>query len=136
MSEFVKAVDAESVLTAGEVCKYDYVILNMMSSLKLMPVSAVLKTDADGKAVQLSFKPEELLDARFFSKDAELHVFRNSEDELAAVLVSDEFLSDEYKVCDVRYVTQQRKKLVVREYLKADEDGQMYVALTRAAGIE
>ena len=33
MSEFVKAVDAESALTAGEARKYDYVILNMMSSL-------------------------------------------------------------------------------------------------------
>ena len=136
MSEFVKAVDAASVLTAGEVCKYEYVILNMMSCLKLMPVSDVLKMDADGNVVQLSFNPEELLDARFFSKDAELHVFRNSEDELAAVMISDEFLDTNYETCDVRYVTQQKKKLVVREYLKADEDGQMYVALTRAAGIE
>lgn len=136
MSEFVKAVDAASALTAGEARKYEYVILNMMSSLKLMPVSAVLEMDADGNAAHLSFNTEELLEARFFSKDAELHVFRNNDDALAALLIRDEFLTDEYEVCDVRYETQQGKELVVREYLKADEDGQMYVALTRAAGVE
>ena len=38
MSEFAKKVYVASALTAREVCKYDYVILNMMSSLELMPV--------------------------------------------------------------------------------------------------
>lgn len=136
MSDFVKKVDAVSVLTAGEVCKYDSVILNMMSSLDLMPVSAVLETDANDNTSRLSFYPDELLEARFFSEDAELHIFRDSEDELKAVLIRDEFLSDEYETCDVRYQTQEGKTLIVREYLKADEDGQMCVVLTRAVGIE
>ena len=136
MSEFAKKVDVASALTAREVYKYDYVILNMMSSLELMPVSDVLKTDADGNPAQLYFDPEELLEARFFSDEAELHIFRDSEDNLSAVLIRDEFLNDEYETCDVRYQTQSGKTLVVREYLKADEDGQMCAVLTRAAGIE
>lgn len=136
MSEFIKTVDAATALTPGEVCKYDYAILNMMSSLSLMPVSDLLEIDESGNAVRISFKPDELLEARFFSADAELHVFRNDDDELAAVLINDEFLSNEYETCDVCYQAQKVKTLVVREYLKADEDGQMCVVLTRAAGIE
>lgn len=136
MSEFVKTVDVASVLTAGEVCKYDHVILNMMSGLSLMQVSDLFEIDGSGNTARISFDPDELLEARFFSADAELHVFRNGDDELAAVLINDEFLGDEYETFDVRYQAKKGKILVVREYLKADEDGQMCVVLTRAVDIE
>ena len=78
---------------------------------------------------------DECLEARFFSKDGELHFFEN-EDGMKAVLVTD----DGDDVLDRTYRIHQRFQLVgegvkVREYLDYDKDGQVYVRLTRLAGI-
>lgn len=121
-------IDISSALKTEEICKYKYVILNRMSSLDLVSVED-LQTNRD-------IDPTELLEARFFSEDAELHIFRDNDDELKAIRISETDTGDDYEMNEVRYMIRGGGVFVVREYLKGDEDGQMCVALTRAAGVE
>lgn len=121
-------INISDALNAEEICKYKYVILNTMSSLDLVSVED-LQTSRD-------IDPTELLEARFFSKDAELHIFRDNDDELKAIRISETDTGDNYETNEVRYKICGGGVLVVKEYLKEDEDGQMCVALTRAAGVE
>ena len=76
-------------------------------------------------------------EARFFSKDKELHMFeRNSGNQ--AILVEDG-ANDTVTVRGYKLSAKYSsvgKTLQVKEYLEFDEDGQAYVALTRLCGVK
>jgi hypothetical protein len=109
----------------GEIAKYDYALIYLMSERLLLPVSALPEIAWD-----------ECMDARFFSDDGELHIFEE-DGQLKAVQVSD---AGEEDTVVQKYELAKRfsnlgKTLLVQEYLEADEDGQMQVKLTRLKGI-
>lgn len=83
------------------------------------------------------FDLKECMEARFFSKDKELHIFE-AEDEKCAVEITDNGREDcilkKYELAPK--FSEIGKNLVVQEYLDYDEDGQAVVALTRLRGIE
>ena len=79
---------------------------------------------------------DEILEARLFSENGELHIFRQDDD-----LICKEFkeTGDEDYI-ERRYELEKKYKtlgnnLIVREYVKYDDDGQAYIVLTRLAGI-
>ena len=80
---------------------------------------------------------QEYTEARFFSKEKELHIFE-TEDGKRAVVVSDENEEDcilkKYEIA--QKFSKVGKTLVVQEYLEYDEDGQAFIALTRLKDIE
>ena len=82
----------------------------------------------------------ECLEARFFSRDRELHVWPE-EDGLHTALTWDEEAGQETGMEQLtrRFVLRRIAgggKLLVREYFGYDEDGQLFVEKTRLAGIE
>ena len=115
MSETIKNIE-----------RYEYVLLYMMSELKLCKLSQISQIDW-----------EECLEARFFSKDKELHVYLE-DGKHEAVEISDLEITD---VVLKKYELASKHRnlgswLCVQEYLAYDEDGQAYVELTRLLGIE
>lgn len=82
---------------------------------------------------------DECLEVRFFSNSAEIHFFRRDSD-WEAVLIEDDAEQD----CIDRWYQLSRKykhssktgKILVREYLAYDEDGQACVVCTRLAGLK
>lgn len=111
----------------ARVGNYDYALLYMMSELILERTSKLPEIDWD-----------ECMEARFFSKEKELHIFQE-DGELTAVEITDDEVSD---VVVKKYeLTGKFKKdfgnaVCVQEYLAYDKDGQAYVELTRLTGIE
>lgn len=111
---FIESVDLEEAKALAG--KYDYVIAHMISELQF------------GTPGEVVVNWEELLELHAFGLDGELHVF-GSPGELEAVKVSEEegcleFLEKSYRM-------RNQSILKVREYLKADEDGQAVVVYTR-----
>lgn len=92
-----------------------------------------------GKAQEVLGEIEwgDCLEARFFGEERELHLF-DTEGGKKALVVSDveggESISHEYEL-DKKY-SSAGKLLRVKKYLKQDEDGQFFVALTRLQGIK
>ena len=82
----------------------------------------------------------ELVDARFFGEEGELHVFRNEDNELEMVELSD---SVEQENFNERFEDFERplergygKSITIREYINFDEDGQAVVVCTRLKNYE
>lgn len=79
---------------------------------------------------------EECQEARFFSEDKELHIFEGEEG-MQAVEVSDtgeeDIVIKEYELDG--YFKKIGNTVLVQEYMEYDEDGQVYVGLTRLKGI-
>lgn len=106
--------------------QYEYAYVYMMSKMVLCKVDELPLIDW-----------EECLEARFFSADRELHIFKGNNG-MQAVLIEDEGSVD----CSIRqYELAPKfkgvgKKLEVQEYLDYDEDGQIYVVQTRLKGIK
>lgn len=108
------------------VFEYDYALIYMMSELILSKTSDLGEIDW-----------EECMEARFFSREKELHIFEE-DGEYMAVEISD---LEEEDVLIQKYQLANKflglgSVLYVKEYLAYDEDGQTYVGLTRLAGIE
>lgn len=107
---------------------YPYALLYMMSEL-------VFAKTEDLENVLW----EECLEARFFGEKGELHLFQiNGEIRCRRIEDEDgeaegEVLTDKYKL-DGRF-RKLGNGVVVKRYLKYDDDGQAYVALTRLAEI-
>lgn len=105
---------------------YDYALVYMISEVILCRIEQVKGLDF-----------AECIEARFFSKDKELHLFE-TEEGMRAVEVSDDGDSDciikKYELAP-KFSTA-GKVLVVKEYLDYDEDGQAVVGLTRLVGME
>lgn len=142
--------------------EYEYALLYMISEIKLYKIEG-------NKEKLKNIDWEQCQEARFFSKDKEMHFFKDEdsfeEDKIREekgfkiVSVTDEddihiknYEDDMYiKNCEedthikkfrlangfqVEIGPQQRgKNLQVKEYLAYDEDGQVYVAMTRLQGI-
>lgn len=104
---------------------YTYALLFMISKRILCKTEDLPETDW-----------EECQEARFFSEDRELHIFEGEEG-MQAVEVSDadkeDIMIKEYELD--RYFEELGNTLLVQEYLEYDEDGQVYVGLTRLKGI-
>ncbi len=111
--------------SAGE---YEYALLYRISDLLLCPAADLKDSDWD-----------ECLEARLFRKDAELHILL--EEEKKAVKIMDDggedVITEVYKLSGKsrKRLPSNMDKLVVKQYLQPDEDGQMFIALTRLAEI-
>lgn len=118
-------------MEAGEayqkINEYRYALIYMISDI------------AFGKTEELELPDwEECQEARFFSEDQELHIFELDGEKTAVEIVDD---GAEEDVCDKKFQLDKRfsgdgNLLCVREYLAYDEDGQVFVKLTRLKGIE
>lgn len=72
---------------------------------------------------------DEVLEARFFDADSELHIWNDGDGWHSALVIDDTapYLEQEW------YNAYSHTGVTVRRYLCADEDGQMQIALTRLA---
>ncbi|MCR5624798.1 MAG: hypothetical protein K6G11_06085 [Lachnospiraceae bacterium] len=112
-----------------EVCKaYKYALIYNISEIIFKECNDISEMDFN-----------QCLEAYFFDKTGQIHLFRTDNDELKAIKITDEKDNE----VDENVVTVDRefeiepkwlgnnKTLVKREYLKADEDGQMCVTSCR-----
>ncbi len=124
MSYRVRRIEADTAIE--QLKDYEFALIYMISGILLCRTSDLPEVDW-----------EECMEARFFDKDKELHLYREDEN-LEAVEIVEENRED----CLIRkYQLANRFKaagglLCVHEYLDYDEDGQATVSLTRLAGIE
>ena len=81
---------------------------------------------------------EEIVDARFFSKDGELHIYSDGDELVATEVVDDDKKSsDDVEYVDTEYKLKGKAQLIrVREYFDYDEDGQCNVVRTRILEIK
>ena len=102
---------------------YEYGLLYYLSEVKLAALQC-----KDGICHNL----EQLIEARLFSEEKELHIFQNEEG-WQAVFIEETGQAEYYD--EWHPVSQEfqsaGKQLGVRRYLAYDGDGQAYVALTR-----
>ncbi len=103
---------------------YPYVLAHMMSEVVF------------GHTDEVMINEKELLEARFFSPESELHIFRRDK-EWMAVRITD---GDDGDWMTRGYLLEKRyanlgNTLVIKDYLAADEDGQIYVTLSRLCDI-
>lgn len=105
---------------------FPYALIYMMSDLLLLSC----------ENMKLDIAYEEVLEARFFGEDGEIHLF-SSDGSISSVEVSDE---EQQEVRDIWYPLEGRFKkmgrLLTRQYIEYDEDGQGYVALTRCVALK
>lgn len=124
MSYRVQKPEAEQVF--DHIREYEYALIYMISEIKVCKASDLPPTDWT-----------ECQEARFFSRDKELHLYKE-DGSWQAVEVTEEDTKD----CIVKkYQLANRfngvgSLLCVHEYLSYDKDGQAFVSLTRLAGIE
>ena len=120
--EVISLSDVKEKLSA-----YKYALLYKIESVDL-----VILTGVDDPNDLL----KECYEARFFDEAGELHLYEQ-DGELVGIAVCDandeDFLLTEYAL-DNQYL-EKGKSLIVKQYLKPDDDGQMNVVLTRLAGI-
>lgn len=97
------------------------------------------------KDLQQYLDENECVEIRIFGEDKELHLIYG--DEKCAIRVTDRLSenSSEDKVLIRKYLInsnflkedlREHKKLVVKQYLDVDQDGQVYIALTRLQDIQ
>lgn len=110
-----------------EIEKYPYALLYYLSEVKL--------TECAKLVGEIDFS--QLLEARFFGEQGELHIFRD-EEQLRAVEVKETGKTDyiEKKVILGKNFQEAGRYLRVRKYVDYDEDGQAFIALTRLHRIE
>ena len=123
----VEPINAEE--PKKEIVSFDYALIYMISEV-------ILKRIDELEVINW----EECEEARFFSKNKEIHFFRE-DDTLQAVKVSDDANEDKMDSMQKRYYLASKFRdlgqyVLVKEYLKYDEDGQVQVAQTRLMGIE
>lgn len=106
--------------------EYEYALLYMISSeLRLVRVEELGEVDW-----------EECLEARFFSDEKELHIFEG-EQGMCAVVTEDVDECDQnirLYLLGKQYI-RGKTKVIVKEYLLYDNDGQLLVEKTRLAGL-
>lgn len=108
-----------------KVKEYEYALLHMISEQKFCKVEELPETDWG-----------ECIEARFFSEQGELHVF-DADGERKAVAVEDDgdgLVYEKMYQLDGKY-RKLGEYIVVQEYLKYDEDGQLVVELTRLKAV-
>ena len=114
-----------------EACKmipdYEYALVYMMSNVHLCKVENLPSIDWS-----------ECLEARFFSKEGEVHIYEEDDVLKAVKITADEQaerIVKKYEINQGRFKGI-GKYLCVEEYLEYDEDGQAVVVLTRLRDIE
>lgn len=116
----------QAVDFVGMLQGYAYGLFYFLSEVKLIDLR-------DGNVPAL----EQLMEARLFSGEKELHIFQN-ENGWMAVSVEEtgesEYL-DGFHPLSKKFQTV-GKQLGVRKYISYDDDGQAYVALTRLCGVK
>lgn len=107
------------------ISRYEYALIHMISEQIFSRV---------GELPDINWT--QCLEARFFSRKGEMHIF-DADGEQKAVVIEDEgegfVLEREYELA--RPYTRLGKYLVVQEYLGYDEDGQIMIELTRLKDI-
>ena len=114
------------------ITNFDYALIYLISEVILK------KMDKTDKVESINW--DECEEARFFSKDKEIHFFRVN-GELQAVRISDAPNESKMDCMRKKYELASKfrnmgKYVLVKEYLEYDEDGQVQVAQTRLMGIE
>lgn len=126
MTYSIQKTDAQSAIAHAK--EYTYALVYMMSRMILCRTKDLPQLDW-----------AECLEARFFDADGELHIYEE-DGYLQAVKIADKTEQDPYSCLTRKYQLADRYHptghlLYVREYLDYDEHGQVYVSLTRLAGI-
>ena len=106
---------------------YKYALVYMMSHVHFCKVEKLPPIDWS-----------ECLEARFFSKEGEVHIYEEDEVLKAVKITADEQaerIVKKYEINQGRFKGI-GKYLCVEEYLEYDEDGQAVVVLTRLRDIE
>ena len=119
MAQIVENLEVENLTmeeAKGSLGNYDFAIVHMISQMQYGEMDSII------------VNWEELLEMRAFKEKEELHIFeRNGETKAVHV-----FETDEVKDIILKsYLMRNGKKLVVKEYLQPDEDGQAVVKYTR-----
>lgn len=82
---------------------------------------------------------EEVEEAFFFDEKQELHIYRSGEELIAVEAAEEEpaqhIVKKCYEINKSLFSDSEKKKIVVKEYLDFDEDGQCFVGYTRLSGI-
>ena len=108
-----------------DISRYDYALIYGYSCKRMCRVSDIKDMG------ELDW--DECVDTRLFSETEEVHVFRCDGD-LRAVRITESDKLDDSQYIDRCYELKGNtlgKHVIVRQYLKYDEDGQAYVALSR-----
>ena len=107
--------------------KYPFALLYYLSEVKL--------TECAKLAGNIDFS--QLLEARFFGEQGELHIFRN-EEQLRAVEVKEIGETDYIEKRETLGKNFQKagSYLLIRKYVDYDDDGQAVIVLTRLRSIE
>lgn len=105
--------------------EYEYALLYMISELRLVRVEELEKVDW-----------EECLEARFFSNEKELHIFEGEQGMCAVVTEDVDECAQNIRLYLLgRQYIRGKTKVIVKEYLSYDKDGQLLVEKTRLAGL-
>ncbi len=118
----VEYLDVNKVKTEPQ--NYTWALLYQISDMKLCRTEELSEDDW-----------KECTEARLFRKDAELHYL--PEDGRVVVVTDtedgdpDTLAQDQEYIIAGRFAGSGMKSVTVRQYLKADEDGQLCVSLTR-----
>lgn len=120
----IEKTDFEEALRHA--AEYDLALIYEIGGIRLCDTRSLPGTDWT-----------ECQEARFFAEDRELHLYEQ-DGEMTALEIYDD--GDDNTIVK-RYKLDQRfrqvgKILRVKEYIKYDEDGQAFIALTRLCGIE
>ena len=117
----------EEVVIEEKATEYTYALLYYMSEVKLI----------SWKEQREKIDFSQLLEARFFQKEKELHYFQE-EEKAVAVEVREkenaEFIEE--NIILGKNFTDAGNYLKVRKYIDYDEDGQAHVALTRLVDVK
>lgn len=127
----VKTETVTDINLENEKNRYSYALIFRISDMALKKMADVSTEDLD-----------EVIEARFFGDEGELHIFRY-DGSLRNVRVTDEE-DGQAGFIDRAYVLDRKggrtgvsgDKVMVRQYIDYDSDGQAYVFLTRLKGIE
>lgn len=113
-----ESLEVDKALSRG--IEKPYAFLRFMSEVKLGPTPQQVDT-------------EELLEARFFSEEEEIRLFRRDGRLEAALFYTEPFdwpITETYEIANPKF----GRELTVCHHLDADEDGQTYVAATCLSG--
>lgn len=123
MKQILKNLSVEET-TLQQICDltdYDYVIDQEFSEMKF------------GLPCEVSINWEEVIELRAFREKETLHIYRDG-DELKAVYAIETGVDQE---CIIKsYEMRNGKKLLVKEYLKSDDDGQAVTEYIRPFAVQ
>jgi hypothetical protein len=106
-----------------KISEYDYAIVHMISKLQY------------GKLEDIDINWDELLELRAFSDKGELRIYQGNDGKVAQCCTETEQDDDNSIVLKYDVKGDNSLKLMVKEYLKPDEDGQAQVVYTRPFAI-